>query len=58
MSDDETRTDAGDSSRIGLQHDHEIHDWMHCFGCSEEELRRAVAEVGVGADDVRSWLGR
>lgn len=42
---------------IGLQ-DYEVRDWVQSFGCTEEELRRAVAEVGVSADDVRSWLGR
>ncbi|RYX93632.1 MAG: DUF3606 domain-containing protein [Comamonadaceae bacterium] len=42
---------------VGLQ-DYEIRDWTQSFGCTEEELRRAVAEVGVSADDVKSWLGR
>ncbi|MDO9403234.1 MAG: DUF3606 domain-containing protein [Polaromonas sp.] len=58
MAEDEMRHTDEAAQQVALQSDHEVHGWMQSFGCSEEALRRAVAEVGVSAADVRSWLGR
>jgi len=57
MKDDPTKT-ALDRSLISLQQEHEVRYWTDVLGCTEEELRRAVAHVGDSAQDVRDYLGR
>lgn len=57
MADDKTQT-ATDRQRISLEEDYEVRDWIKSLGCTEEELRKAVAEVGNSAAAVRSWLGK
>ena len=56
MSDDRTQRGGQDRSRINLAQEYEVRDWADRFGVSEEELRRAVAEVGDRADAVESFL--
>ncbi len=46
-----------DRARVDINQDHEVRYWTGRFGVTEEELRRAVAEVGVGAESVGSILG-
>ncbi|WP_308022462.1 DUF3606 domain-containing protein [Achromobacter insolitus] len=36
----------------------ELRYWMAVFGVSEEEIRRAVAAVGVSASAVKRYLER
>lgn len=43
---------------VDLKQDWEIHLWTRHFGCTEQELRRAVESVGTSAVDVRAWLRR
>lgn len=55
--------DTGDRSRqdqlqINVHEPHEIRYWTKRLGCSEQELRAAVARAGVMAEDVRAALGR
>lgn len=45
-----------DRSRIGLGEQWELDYWTMEFGCSENELRKAVDEVGNSADEVREYL--
>ena len=47
-----------DQLRIDVNQPHEIRYWTQRLGCSEQELRAAVARAGVVADDVRVALGR
>jgi hypothetical protein len=47
-----------DQLRIDVNQPHEIRYWAQRLGCSEQELRAAVARAGVMADDVRVALGR
>jgi hypothetical protein len=47
-----------DQLRIDVNQPHEIRYWTQRLGCSEQELRAAVARAGVMADDVRVALGR
>lgn len=45
-----------DQSRINLTDDHEVPYWLDKFGVSEDELRRAVHEVGLKSDEVEHEL--
>ena len=47
---------AGES--ININEDASVNYWVAALGCSEFELRVAVAEVGTGAKDVGAELGR
>ena len=58
MPDDKTNRGAQDRSRINVNEDHEVRYWMQTLGVSEEQLREAVAAVGVSADAVRQHLGK
>jgi hypothetical protein len=46
------------TNRIGLDAQHLVRYWRAELGCSEDELRDAVAAVGVQATDVRRYLER
>ena len=56
MSDDTAQRGAQDRSRINVNQEHEVRYWTKALGVSEDELRRAVGEVGVAADKVREHL--
>ena len=45
-----------DRSRINLSQDYEIRYWSEKFGCTAEELRRAVARVGNAPEAVEKAL--
>lgn len=47
----------GDIGYINLPSEAERHYWAREFGCSQEQLRDAVATVGPLVVDVRSHLG-
>lgn len=53
-----TAPQAQDYWRVDLMQDWEIGFWSREFGCSEEELRRAVEHVGSNAGAVRAYLAR
>jgi len=57
-SDDKTKADGTDRSRINLNEDYEVGYWTQALGCTEQQLRDAVVAVGVMADDVRKYLSR
>jgi len=57
MSDDKQAT-AQDRKVISLEEDYEIRDWTASLGCTEAQLRDAVAAVGDSADAVRAHLGK
>jgi hypothetical protein len=55
--DDLSKRGQGDRSRVNVNEPHEVRYWTEKFGCTEEELRAAVARVGVMAADVERTLG-
>lgn len=57
MKDDPSKTEL-DRKLISLGEEHEMRSWMESLGCTEMELRKAVAAVGSSADAVRSYLGQ
>ncbi len=56
MADDTSIRHGIDRSRINLQQDHEVRYWTKELGVTEEELRKAVQQVGASADKVREQL--
>lgn len=55
MSDDKQQT-GQDRKLISLKEDYERRDWALSLGCTEDELRAAVAAVGNSAEKVREHL--
>ena len=51
-----TRGTNQDRRLIALTEDYEVRDWCKSLGCTEDELRAAVAAVGHSADKVREFL--
>ena len=47
---------ATGQSRISLLEPHEARDWARRLGCSEGELREAVAAIGDNPAEVEEWL--
>jgi len=58
MADDKTNTRPQDAQRVNVQEGYELRYWTRKFGCTEEQLRAAVARVGVMAKDVEAELKR
>jgi hypothetical protein len=56
MADDPKKTGL-DRKLIALNEEHEVRSWTESLGCTEEELRKAVAAVGSSAEAVREHLG-
>jgi hypothetical protein len=46
------------TNRISLEAQHLVRYWRAELGCSEDELRDAIAAVGAQAVDVRRYLER
>ncbi|MDB5744641.1 MAG: hypothetical protein JWR68_2956 [Polaromonas sp.] len=49
---------ASFNDAININEDASVNYWVTALGCSEFELRVAVAEVGPAAKDVGTELGR
>jgi hypothetical protein len=58
MPDDKTKTAPQDAKRINIHEDYEIEYWTKHFGCTREQLRAAIAKVGVMVSDVERELKR
>ena len=58
MADDTSVRTGQDRSRINTDQPHEVRYWTQALGCSEEDLRNAVRQVGPVADKVREFLGK
>jgi len=56
MPDDKKETRPQDASRINIHEDYEVHYWCKKFGCSKEELVKAVGVVGTSAAKVEEYL--
>lgn len=53
MSDNLQNRGPQDRSRVSLDQEHEVRYWSKQFGCTEDELREAVAKVGNSAEAVK-----
>lgn len=58
MPDDLTKTGKSDRDKINVNQPHELRDWSKKFGVTEEQLKKAVKEVGVNAADVKKKLNK
>ena len=58
MPDDTAQRSHQDQLMINVNEPHEVRYWMQALGVPEEQLREAVAAVGVSADAVRKHLGK
>ncbi len=58
MSDDKTKSGAGDRERINVSEDYELRDWSKSLGVTPEKLKEAVQKVGPMVDDVKRELGK
>lgn len=56
MPDNKHITYPTDAQRIDIHDPQEIRNWCSSLGCSETELKNAVAAVGTSAKDVRAHL--
>ncbi|MEK9284777.1 MULTISPECIES: DUF3606 domain-containing protein [unclassified Bradyrhizobium] len=56
MSDNLTKKDQRDRSKINMHEDFEVKNWTKELGVSKEELQRAVDKVGNSAAAVRKEL--
>ena len=56
MADDPSNRGRQDRDRINVEQEHELRYWSSRFGVSQEELRKAVAEVGPMAKAVEQRL--
>lgn len=57
MADNFKNRGAQDRARINLNEEHEVRYWTSKFGCTEDQLRETIAQVGVSADAVARELG-
>ncbi|MCF5167586.1 DUF3606 domain-containing protein [Pseudomonas congelans] len=58
MSDNKHITHPEDAKRIDIHDAFEVRNWTAALGCTEAELKQAVAAVGTSADKVRQYLGK
>jgi hypothetical protein len=58
MADNLQNRGAADRSRINIHEAHELRYWTKALDVTEEQLKAAVARVGVMAADVRRHLGK
>lgn len=55
MPDDPAKA-GSDRTLISMDQDHEVRTWALSLGCSEQDLREAVATVGNSVDEVRRYI--
>ena len=56
MADDLFNRGGSDRTRVNINEEHEVRHWTRKFGCSEQQLKEAVSQVGVMASDVEAYL--
>jgi hypothetical protein len=56
--DDKTQVGGQNRTRINVHEDCEVRDWCQSLGVTQDELRKAVADVRNRADKVREHLGK
>ena len=58
MSDDKSKTAPQDASKVNVNQDYEVAYWCKKFNCTKAQLIKAVANVGVMANDVEKEVKR
>ena len=58
MADNLMERGARDRARIDVHQPHELRYWSKKFGVTEDELRKAVEQVGPMAENVEERLGK
>ena len=58
MPDDLSKRGPADQSRINVHEPWEVRYWCQHLGVTEQQLKNAVAQVGVSANAVRRHLGK
>ena len=58
MSDDTTKRNPQDASKINVHESWELTYWTKKFGVTDAELKAAVEAVGPGAKKVEEHLGK
>jgi hypothetical protein len=58
MSDNLNKRGPADRSRVNVNEPWELSYWSSHFGVTQQELKAAVAKVGVMVNDVRKYLGK
>jgi len=58
MADDKSKIRPQDALRVNVHEAYEVEYWTKKFGCTAEQLKAAVAKVGVMAKDVEGYLKR
>ncbi len=56
MPDDLSKRRPQDASRINIHEPYEVRWWTHALGCTEQQLKDAVRQVGTSAQAVRNYL--
>jgi hypothetical protein len=56
MPDNKQETRPQDASRVNIHEDYEVRYWCKKFGCTKEELVKAVGAVGTSAAKVEEYL--
>jgi len=56
MPDNKTMTSPQDATRINVHEPYEVTYWTKKFGCTADELKAAVNQVGVSAKAVEEAL--
>jgi len=56
MADDLRNRGSADRARVNVHETWEVAHWTKEFGCTPDQLRAAVAAVGVIVDNVRAYL--
>jgi hypothetical protein len=58
MSDDKSKRNYQDSSKVNTSESYEVRYWSNKFHCSKDELKDAVKAVGNSADRVGDYIRR
>ena len=58
MPDDLSIKRPEDPRMINISQSWEVDYWCNQFGCTEDDLRRAVSIVGSHVKDVKDWINK
>ena len=58
MSDDKTKTQPQDASKVNVHEQYEVEYWTKKFGVTPAQLKAAVSRVGTSASKVEQDLKR
>jgi Protein of unknown function (DUF3606) len=58
MSDNKGLTGSPDNKRIDINDPNEVRNWTKSFGCTQDELKKAVNAVGTSAAAAKKYLNK